>query len=113
DRWPIVHARAVRIGAGVAGIAALAVAPGIGFDYNLANLHDPRTESVSTFHELLARADTAPWAIDVVAPNLDAARTLAKKLAALPTVAETRTIIDYVPREQDAKLEILETASYF
>jgi len=113
DRWPLEHARGVRIGAAVVGIAALAVAPGIGFDYNLANLHDPRTESVSTFHELLARADTAPWAIDVVAPNLDTARTLAKKLAALPTVAETRTIIDYVPREQDAKFEILETASYF
>lgn len=113
DRLPIEHARTVRIGAAVAGALALAVSPGIGFDYNLVNLHDPRTESVSTFDELLARADTAPWAIDVVAPNLDAARTLAVKLAELPTVAETRTIIDYVPKEQDEKFEILETASYF
>jgi hopanoid biosynthesis associated RND transporter like protein HpnN len=113
DRWPIEHARAVRVGAAVAGVAALAVSPGIGFDYNLANLHDPNTESVSTFHELLKRADTAPWAIDVVAPNLEAARTLATQLAKLPTVAETRTIIDYVPKEQGEKLEILETAAYF
>jgi hypothetical protein len=35
------------------------------------------------------------------------------QLAKLPTVAETRTIIDYVPKAQDEKLEILETASYF
>ena len=113
DRFPKRHARGIRIAAAVIGIGALAIAPRIRFDYNLVNLHDPNTESVSTFDELLRRGDTAPWAIDVVAKSLPEATALAAKLAALPTVAETRTLLDYVPRAQQQKLEILETAAYF
>ena len=113
DLFPLRHAKAIRIAAAVVGVAALAIAPRIHFDYNLVNLHDPSTESVSTFDELLGRADTAPWAIDVVAPTLDTATALATKLGALPTVAETRTLRDYVPSDQPDKLEILETAAYF
>jgi hypothetical protein len=113
DRFPVRHARAVRWAAAGLGVLALAVAPRIRFDYNLVNLHDPGTESVATFSELLGRSDTAPWAIDVVAPRLEEATALAGRLAALPTVAETRTVLDYVPADQAAKLEILETAAYF
>jgi hypothetical protein len=113
DRVPLRHARAVRLGAAVVGLAAVALAPRVRFDYNLVNLHDPGTESVATFGELLSRSDTAPWAIDVVAENLSDATELATRLRALPTVADTRTILDYVPKDQADKLEILETASYF
>ncbi|HWP67079.1 MAG TPA: MMPL family transporter [Candidatus Limnocylindria bacterium] len=113
DRFPIRHARTIRIAAAVAGVAACLLVPRIRFNYNLASLHDPTTESVSTFDELLARADTAPWAIDVVAPDLEQATVLAARLAELPTVAETRTLRDYVPAAQVHKLEILETAAYF
>jgi hypothetical protein len=113
DRVPLAHARAVRIAAAVAGLGALALLPRVRFDYNLVNLHDPGTESVATFLELLSRSDTAPWAIDVVAPDLDAAVALSARLAALPAVAETRTILDYVPADQDEKREMLETAAYF
>jgi len=113
DRVPIRHARTVRVAAAIVGVAAVGLLPRVHFNYNLVNLHDPGTESVSTFIELLSRSDTAPWAIDVVASDLDAAKALAGRLAALPAVAETRTILDYVPKQQDEKLELLATASYF
>jgi hypothetical protein len=51
--------------------------------------------------------------IDVVTPSLDAARSLAGELEKLPTVDRAITLDDYVPKDQDQKRSILETAFYF
>src|SRR5690606_8234775 len=75
-------------------------------------LHDPSTEAVATFEELLSHGTTTPWAVDVAAPDVESAAELADRLAALPTVGEARTVLDYVPKDQDEKLESIETASY-
>jgi hopanoid biosynthesis associated RND transporter like protein HpnN len=113
ERVPLRHARVVRVAAAAVGVAALALLPRIRFDYNLVRLHDPGTESVATFEELLGASGTTPWTADVVAPSLDAARALAVRLAALPTVAGARTLLDFVPAEQEEKRATLETASFF
>jgi uncharacterized protein len=112
ERVPLRQARAVRIGAVVLGLGGLALLPSIRFDYNLVALHDPNSEAVSTFEELLSTGSSAPWAIDVAAPDLASAEALASRLAELPSVAEARTVRDYVPKDQDDKLESIETASY-
>ena len=57
DLFPVRHAKTIRITAAAVGLAALAVAPRIRFDYNLVNLHDPSTESVSTFDALLVKGE--------------------------------------------------------
>ena len=113
DRVPLRHARAVRIAALVVGLGSLALLPSVRFDYNLVRLHDPNTESVATFEDLLSRSGTSPWTADVIVPDLEAAQALAARLDALPTVAETRTVLYWVPAEQDEKREILETAAFF
>ncbi len=113
DRVPIRFAWLIRPASILLAVGAVLLLPRIHFDYNPSRLHDPNQESVVAFQELLARSDASPWTADVIAPSLDAATTIGKQIAALPAVAETRTILDYVPKDQDEKLSILETAAYF
>jgi hypothetical protein len=113
EHLPLRYAGSIRLAAGVLGLLGLCLLPRVRFDHNLLNLRDPNTESVATFEDLLANRGSSPWSIDVIAPDLARAQTLAQTLAALPVVGETRTLADYVPAEQEEKLEILETASYF
>jgi len=80
---------------------------GVQIDTNPLNLQNPNTESVQTYRDLAGDPETSPYALNVIAPNLDAARELAPKLAARPGVAGVRWIEDFVPKEQDAKLAAL------
>jgi hypothetical protein len=112
DRLPVRYARFVRVAAAVAGLGALALLPRVRFDYNMVRLHDPSTESVSTFEELLAHSGSSPWTVDAIAPNLDLARGLGRQLERLPTVAQARTLLDYVPADQEEKLEVVEMAAF-
>jgi hypothetical protein len=113
EHLPLRWAASIRVAAVVVALAALALVPRVRFDHNLLRLRDPGTESVQTFEDLLSRSGTSPWTIDVVAPSLVAARDLAARLAALPSVARARTALDYVPEAQEAKREILATAALF
>ena len=113
DRLPIRNARAVRIAAAIIAFAAVALLPRIRFDYNLTRLHDVTLDSVQAFQELLSSAQKSPWTADIIAPNLDAALALAERLEALPSVEEARTVLDFVPADQEEKLELVETAALF
>ncbi len=113
DRLPIRFAGIIRPASLALGIAAVLVLPRIHFDYNPVRLHDPQQESVAAFQELLARSDASPWTADLIAPSLDAATALAARVRGLPEVDSVRTLLDYVPADQDAKRETLATASYF
>ncbi len=105
--------RAVRIGAAVLGIGALALLPLARFDFNPLNLQNPDAESVRTLRDLLAEGDGSPWTIDILAKDLDAARALAARLRALPEVADARTIADLVPADQEEKLDEIADMSFF
>lgn len=113
DRVPLRWAHVIRPAAVVCGLVAVALLPRIHFDYNPVRLHDPGQESVQAFQELLGRSDASPWTADLIAPSLSEATALAARVQNLPGVAETRTLLDYVPKDQEAKREALETASYF
>jgi hopanoid biosynthesis associated RND transporter like protein HpnN len=113
EHLPVVYARPIRWGAVAFGLLALVLVPRAHFDHNPLELRDPSTESVQTFEDLLAGSSTSPWTIDVVAPKLETAVIFAKRLAELPVVREARTLDDWVPKDQDEKREVLETASFF
>jgi hypothetical protein len=113
EHLPLQYARPVRVAAAAAALASVALLTRVRYDSNLLNLRDPTTESVATFNDLLADSATSPWTIDLIAPSLDAAQDLARRLATLPTVARPRTLVDYVPTEQDEKRAILADAAYF
>ena len=102
------HAAAIRVAALGLGLAAAWLVPGLRFDANIVALRDPTTESVQTFNDLLADAGrSSPWYANSVAPDLASADRLKTKLRASDAVSRALTLSDYVPDDQDEKLEIL------
>jgi hopanoid biosynthesis associated RND transporter like protein HpnN len=104
-----------RLVCSVALLAAIACVPlllGLRFDAHVIEMRDPSAPSVRAFRDLLADSDTSPWYVNVMAPNLEAARSIADRLEALPEVGRTVSLLSYVPEEQDEKLEILEDLAF-
>jgi uncharacterized protein len=81
------------------------------FDFDPLHLHSSKVESVATYLELRSDPQTGASAIDAVAPNLTAANATARRLAALPQVAQTRTLSDLIPADQDEKLVLIHAAA--
>lgn len=103
--------RAIVAAAGTFAVIALAVAPGLNFNFDPLRLRNPKTESVATFLELQADPDTNPNTLDLVAPNLAAARALSARLSKLPQVQEVLTVESLVPPDQAPKLALAQDAS--
>jgi hopanoid biosynthesis associated RND transporter like protein HpnN len=109
--WIRRYDRAILVVALIVTVAAAFVAPRIRLDVNPLNLQNPESEAVRTYRDLADDPATSPYALNAIAPNLDAARELACRLAGLEGVAEVLTIESLVPDDQAAKLEVLrETA---
>jgi predicted RND superfamily exporter protein len=68
---------------------------------------------VKTLRELLENGSRSPWSLNALAPDLASARELAERLRALPDVERVVTLADFVPNDQDEKLEIIEDLSLF
>jgi uncharacterized protein len=83
----------------------------LSFDFNPINLQNPHEEAVATYLALRKQPMIGANAIDVVAPSLDAANAMAKKIAALPTVSRTMTVSSFVPSAQDQKLHEINRAA--
>jgi len=103
--------RPLALGTVILGVAALALLPYVRFDADPMALRDPDSASVRTFAWLFDEASTTPYQLQVVAEDLQAAAPIAARLSALPEVAETRTLSDFVPKDQDIKLELIDLAA--
>lgn len=93
-------------------VGALALLPKLHFDANPLNLRDPRSEALQTFQELLDEDRVNPWSAEILAEDLEAAEALAERLEALPSVARVATLADWIPREQEPKLERIEAMDF-
>lgn len=94
-------------------ILSLALTPLAYFDPNAVAVRDQSTVSVQAFNDLLAQTGTSsPWYVDALAPDLEAAEELAERLEALDVVSETLVLSDYVPVDQEEKLEILNDLAF-
>ena len=112
-RFSETHPGGVLAVALVLFVGSLSLLPGARFDLNVIEMRDATTESVQTFNDLLAQSGAmSPWFVNSVAPDLAGAEALARKMASLDSVASTLTISDYVPDEQDEKIEILTDLGY-
>lgn len=80
----------------------------IDFDRNPLNLKDPSSESVRTAIELIEEEEGAIETIKVLAGDPEEARETADRLEALAQVSRATTIFDYVPNDQEEKLEIID-----
>ena len=87
--------------------------PDARFDNNPLNVRDPASESARTFADLLERGSSSPWSLNAVSPDLESAELLAERLRALESVSRVVTLSDFVPRDQQEKLDIIEDVSLF
>jgi len=81
------------------------------FDFNPLHLRNTNAPSVATFLDLRKDAQTGANAIEIMAPNLDAANAIAHRLSALPEVAQAKTLDDLIPRDQGEKLQLIAAAA--
>lgn len=107
------HGRSIAIGAVVLAVGAAALVPGMRFDFDPLHLRDPHSESVSTLYDLMSDGTISPYAVTVLAPNLDEAKALAEQLGKLDLVRNATTIADYVPGGQEDKLDLVATMAVF
>jgi hopanoid biosynthesis associated RND transporter like protein HpnN len=105
------HRRQVLTGFVVAAAGCAALLPLLQFDFNPIHLRDPKTESVSTLYDLLGDANSTPDTLEVVRPNLAAAKALAVRVQQVPEVDSARTLVDFVPTDQASKLAAIGDAS--
>src|SRR5580693_4709793 len=96
------------IGVVLAGTPLLFRVP---LDFNPINLENPNAASVVTYRELQGDPETRGNDADVLAASLDEANVVAKRLAALPEVARTRTLSNFIPDDQDEKIAAIKLAA--
>jgi hopanoid biosynthesis associated RND transporter like protein HpnN len=113
DRDMVRHPRFwIAVSAVISVFAALSL-PYLKFDYNLLDLDNKYADSVQTLYQVMDASrndqgsEVSTIYASVVADNLDQARDLAKKLAALPVVAKVESVLDLVPENQDAKMPVI------
>ncbi len=94
-------------------ILGLPLLAGLRFDFNPLNLRAQDAESVVTLLDLMKVPETSPNTIDVLKSNLAEAAATAEKLRNLPEVGRAVTLQSFVPDDQDAKLALIEDASFF
>jgi hopanoid biosynthesis associated RND transporter like protein HpnN len=74
------------------------------FDFNPNDLQNPNEPAVATYQELKKASQIGANAIDILTLSLDAADATARRLDLLPTVAQTLTLSNFVPSDQNQKL---------
>jgi hopanoid biosynthesis associated RND transporter like protein HpnN len=97
----------------VATILGLPLLAGLRFDFNPLNLRAQDAESIATVLDLMNVSDTSPNTIEVLRSNLAEAAVTAERLRALPEVGRVLTLQSFVPKDQEAKLALIEDASFF
>jgi hopanoid biosynthesis associated RND transporter like protein HpnN len=81
------------------------------FDFNPVNLQSPTSASVITYRQLQSDPETSGNDAEVLAPSLEQADAIAKRLAALPEVSRTLTLSNFVPSDQEQKIAALKNVS--
>ncbi len=93
------------------GIFALLLMPQVRFDADQMSLRNPNAPSVIGFNMLFDDAATVPYRLTRLVGSEAAARETSTEAAALPLVASTRSLPDFVPEDQDEKLELIDFAA--
>lgn len=107
------HPRRIVYGTLAIVLASTALLPFVRFDFDPLNLKDADTESVRTLRDLMADGEASRYSIKFLAKNLAVAREQAERLEALELVDSAETLADYVPGDQDEKLDVIANMSLF
>jgi uncharacterized protein len=77
------------------------------FDFDPIHLRSPETESISTLLDLGNDPQAGTNSVNIVSASLDEAAAAADKLRTLPQVLQARTLLSFVPQDQDKKLALI------
>jgi uncharacterized protein len=106
------HYKRVLIAFALLGVIGLYTAIRLPFDANPLHTQDPNSEPMRTLRSLADNPITNPFNINIMVPNLDAARALSDKLEKLPEVSQVISAATFVPSaaNQQASLDQLNQA---
>jgi uncharacterized protein len=83
----------------------------LSFDFNPIDLQNPNSPSVVTYRKLQSEPQTSSNDAEVLAPSLQDADAIAKRLGSLPEVSQTLTLNNLIPADQDQKIAALHAAA--
>lgn len=110
---PLKYSRTIVAVSVSLALLCLFFVPRVVFDYNPMNLADSEAESVITAKELFQGQRTSPWTISIIADDYKEAKELTKKLKKLSVVKDVITFTDFVPSNQNEKLDIISDMALF
>jgi len=111
DMFLIMHRRKILFAWACVALAGAALAPRLHFDFNPLHLKDQKAESVAAVIDMMQDPLHTPYSIEILAPNIAEAQTLAQKLGGLPEVHAAITAASFIPADQEEKLTILDDLS--
>jgi hypothetical protein len=112
DRFVEHHRRAILLLTGAIFLAGLPLLTALRFDSDPMNLRDPHVESVATFHDLARDPETTPQTLDLIVPDIAAAKALAARLVTLPEVRNVTGLATFLPEDQAERLGMIEDAAF-
>ncbi|GJL93927.1 MAG: hypothetical protein DHS20C05_03320 [Hyphococcus sp.] len=101
----------IAIGTIILGLLALTIMPQVRFDADQMSLRNLNSPSVKGFNLLFNDKDTIPYRLSRLVATEEDARDTASRASALPVVASTRSLPNFVPDDQDEKLELIDFAA--
>jgi uncharacterized protein len=105
------HRTAVIAGTFLAVLAGTPLLFHLSFDFNPIDLQNPNSPSVVTYRQLQSEPETSGNDAEVLAPSLEQADQIAKRLASVPEVSQALTLTNFIPGDQDQKIAALHAAA--
>ena len=93
------------------GVAALFLMPQVRFDADQMSLRNPNAPSVQGFNLLFDDPETAPYRLSRIVGSAEEATQTADRAVALASVRDARSLPDFVPDNQETKLELIDFAA--
>ncbi len=109
---PDRYSRSICLGALLLALLAAASLPAVRFDSSTLNLQSPSNESVQTYRDLMHDSNASPLTGIVLTRDAKEAQQFEKRFEAVNEVKDVRTIWDFVPENQPAKLAIIDELSF-
>lgn len=106
--WIENHSGPVAAATVIFGLAALLLMPQVRFDADQMALRNPASPSVQGFNLLFDDPETAPYRLSRLVDSAEDATETHNLVSPLESVEGTRTLTDFVPDEQDEKLELID-----
>lgn len=95
----------------IIGLASLVLLPQARFDADPMSLRNPASQSVKGFNILFSDPDTIPYRLSRLTPSAEEAERTSTAAKKLETVRSARSLPDFVPDDQETKLELIDFAA--